>query len=296
MVSTSWLEWLTTLSSIQPQHPRRRLRTSTGSRVEFLEDRALLAVAPVVVDGIVSPQEDQPFPGSVATLGSDDDLDTLTFSVVTQPSHGTLTFASSGAYTYTPALNYNGDDFFTFMANDGTLESNVGTVSLVITPVNDPLKLTLPSAALQVNRTTTPVRLDPAASVNDVDTVVNYGKTQVRTTIYTGNSATDIEKSRVVLKVRSETPGPGAVNVIGSKIFVNGSGTAIASFSGGNQGRSLIINFTSVATQDDVNLVIKQISFQASKKATLGIRSLQMTVTAGNQRTSAAKIVTVVPS
>ncbi len=296
MISGSWQEWLTALSFNPPQHPRRRSRTATGSRVEFLEDRALLAVAPVVVDGIVSPQEDQPFPGSVATLGSDDDLDTLTFSVVAQPSHGTLTFASSGVYTYTPALNYNGDDFFTFMANDGTLESNVGTLSLVITPVNDPLKLTLPSAALQVNRTTTPVRLDPAASVNDVDTVVNYGKTQVRTTIYTGNSATDIEKSRVVLKVRSETPGPGAVNVIGSKIFVNGSGTAIASFSGGNQGRSLIINFTSVATQDDVNLVIKQISFQASKKATLGIRSLQMTVTAGNQRTSASKIVTVVPS
>ena len=291
MLSNSWPHWLASTLDFGLGRSRRRLRPATGLRVENLEDRALLT-APVVIDGMASPQEDLAFPGSVASLGSDADGDTLTYTVVTQPAHGTLTFATSGAYTYTSALNYNGPDSFTFMANDGTSNSNVGTVSLVITPVNDPLKLVLPSAALQVSRTTT-LRLDPAASVSDVDTVVNYGKTQVRTTIYTGNSATDIEKNRVVLKVGSEDPG--SVFVKGSKIYVNGSGTAIASFSGGTQGRSLIITFTSAATGTDVNQVIKQISFYASKKASLGIRALQMTVSAGNQKTSAAKVVTVVP-
>ncbi len=286
--------WLTSIIGSSKPKSSRRLRLSRSVSIERLEDRALLAANPVVINGYGSPQEDLAFPGTVATLGSDADGDTLTYSVVTNPAHGTLSLASNGTFTYTPALNYNGPDSFEFMANDGTLDSNVGTFTLDITAINDPLKVTLPSPTLQVNRTTSPVRIDPAASVDDVDTVINYAKTQIRTTIYSGNTTADNEKGRVVLKVRSEDPAPGAVTVKGSKIYVNGSNTAIASFSGGSQGRSLIINFTSAATQADVNLVLKQISFQASKKATLGIRALQVTVSAGGEKASAPKIVTVV--
>ncbi len=292
MLRNSWPQWLASKLNLVVGRTRRKSRTPSARRVEILEDRALLT-APVVIDGMASPQEDLAFPGSVASLGSDADGNTLTYSAVTQPAHGTLTFASTGTYTYTSALNYNGTDSFTFKANDGTSDSNVGTISLVITAINDPLKLTLPSAALQVNRNTT-FRLDPAGSVSDVDTVVNYAKTQIRTTISLGNAAADVANNRVVLKVGSEDPG--SVFVKGSKIYVNGDyTTAIASFSGGTKGRSLIISFTSAATEADVNQVIKQISFQASKKASLGIRAVQMTVTAGNQRATAAKAVTIVP-
>ena len=41
------------------------------------------------------------------------------------------------ALTYTPAANYNGPDSFTFKANDGTVDSNVATVSITVTAVND---------------------------------------------------------------------------------------------------------------------------------------------------------------
>lgn len=294
MVNRPCTHWLLSLIGAVATKSSRRSRLHHSLSIETLEQRTLLAANPVVINGFGSPQEDLAFPGSVASLGSDADGDTLTYSVVTSPTHGTLVLASSGTFTYTPSLNYNGPDSFEFKANDGTNDSNVGTFTLDITAINDPLKVTLPSPALQVSRTTSPVRIDPAASVDDVDTVLNYGKTQVRTTIYTGNTTEDNAKGRVVLKVRSEDPAPGAVTVKGSKIYVNGSNTAIASFSGGSQGRSLIINFTSAATQADVNLVLKQISFQASKKATLGIRTLQMTVSAGGEKASAPKIVTVV--
>lgn len=294
MARINWHQWLSAMAAVAVGNSRRRTRTGRDMRVEVLENREVLT-APGVVDGFGSPQEDMAFPGTVATLGSDADGDTLTYSVVSGPAHGTLNLNADGTFTYTPALNYDGDDSFTFMANDGTTDSNVGTFALTITPINDPLTLVLPSAALQVSRTTSPVRIDPAASVDDVDTVVNYGKTQTRTTIYTGNTTADNAKGRIVLKVRSEAPGPGALNVKGAKIFLNGSDTAIATFSGGSLGRSLIINFTSSATQADVNQVLQQISFQASKKATLGIRTLKMTVSAGNQKTSAPKVVTVVP-
>jgi hypothetical protein len=47
-------------------------------------------------------------------------------------SHGTVTITNptTGAYSYAPALNYNGTDSFTFKANDGSLDSNVATVSI----------------------------------------------------------------------------------------------------------------------------------------------------------------------
>jgi VCBS repeat-containing protein len=57
--------------------------------------------------------------------------------LVSGPNHGTLTLNDSGFFTYTPAVDYSGADSFTYKANDGTTDSNVATVSLTITPVND---------------------------------------------------------------------------------------------------------------------------------------------------------------
>ncbi len=37
---------------------------------------------------------------------------------------------------YTPNLNYNGQDSFTFKVNDGKADSNVATVSISISPLN----------------------------------------------------------------------------------------------------------------------------------------------------------------
>ncbi len=62
--------------------------------------------------------------------------DTLTYSIVSGPAHGTLSGAPP-AVTYTPALNYSGPDSFTFKANDGAADSNTATVSITVNPVND---------------------------------------------------------------------------------------------------------------------------------------------------------------
>ncbi len=72
-------------------------------------------------------------------LGNDSDPDgtTLTAVLVSGPSHGTLTLNPDGSFTYTPAANYNGPDSFTYRASDGTLTSNVATVAISVTAVND---------------------------------------------------------------------------------------------------------------------------------------------------------------
>src|SRR5436309_477509 len=75
-------------------------------------------------------------PGVLANDG-DVDGDPLTAILISGPTHGTLTSNSDGSFTYTPALNYNGTDSFTYKANDGTADSGVATVTITVTAVND---------------------------------------------------------------------------------------------------------------------------------------------------------------
>src|SRR5207248_1141374 len=72
-------------------------------------------------------------------LGNDSDIDSATISavLVTGPSRGTLILHADGSFSYTPDANYNGSDSFTCKANDGSLDSNIATVTLTITAVND---------------------------------------------------------------------------------------------------------------------------------------------------------------
>src|SRR5437588_812801 len=74
---------------------------------------------------------------AITLTGSDVDGDSLTYAAATQPAHGTLTGTAPNV-TYTPALNYNGPDSFTFTVKDATLASTAATVSITVTAVNDP--------------------------------------------------------------------------------------------------------------------------------------------------------------
>jgi hypothetical protein len=68
--------------------------------------------------------------------GADPEGAALTFSVSTQPQHGTVT-ASGAAGTYTPNENFNGTDTFAYIASDGALSSTAGLVSVTVTAVDD---------------------------------------------------------------------------------------------------------------------------------------------------------------
>jgi hypothetical protein len=74
--------------------------------------------------------------GNITMTGSDPDNDALTFTIVSGPTNGTLS-GTGATRTYTPAANYNGLDYFTYLVNDGTTNSAVATVSITVTPVND---------------------------------------------------------------------------------------------------------------------------------------------------------------
>jgi VCBS repeat-containing protein len=118
---------------------------------------------PVASDGTLTTNEDTAATGTLTA--SDPDGNALTFAVVSGPAHGTLQVnATTGAFTYKPALNYNGPDSFTFKANDGQADSNVATVSITVTPVNDP-----PFPSPVVQNVTTPEDTPLSGQVHGVD-------------------------------------------------------------------------------------------------------------------------------
>ena len=59
----------------------------------------------------------------------------LTPSVVSAPAHGTVVLNANGTFTYTPATGYSGTDTFTYEVNDGSVNSNVATVTINVAHV-----------------------------------------------------------------------------------------------------------------------------------------------------------------
>ncbi len=90
--------------------------------------------APVVADDTI------PFPKngfigfSLANRSSDADGDTLVGTLITGTQHGKLFFDGNQlAFSYMPTKDFTGEDSFTYKVNDGTVDSNVATVKLVVT-------------------------------------------------------------------------------------------------------------------------------------------------------------------
>ncbi len=74
---------------------------------------------------------------AITLTGSDADGDSLKFTVVGNPTHGSLS-GTAPSVTYRPAANYNGKDSFTFTVEDGIAAPSEDVVSITVTPVNDP--------------------------------------------------------------------------------------------------------------------------------------------------------------
>ncbi|MBF0388042.1 MAG: tandem-95 repeat protein, partial [Candidatus Omnitrophica bacterium] len=90
--------------------------------------------APMALGQTVSVLEDTA--KTITLTGSDDDGDVLTYAIFAQPVHGTLTGTAPNVI-YTPAVNFNGPDKFSFRVSDGTADPVEAVVTVMVTPVND---------------------------------------------------------------------------------------------------------------------------------------------------------------
>ncbi|HEX6184705.1 MAG TPA: Ig-like domain-containing protein [Pyrinomonadaceae bacterium] len=90
--------------------------------------------APTAVSQSLLTYEDRTM--SFRLYGNDAEYDPITYEILSQPTHGTLTGPAT-ALVYTPESNWSGTDSFTFKTNDGKADSAVATISIRIDPVND---------------------------------------------------------------------------------------------------------------------------------------------------------------
>ena len=105
---------------------------SAAARVLSLKATLTITVtpvndAPVANDDTATVTEDTP--KAITLTGSDIEGSTLSYTIVSPPTKGTLS-GTAPNLTYTPNANYNGSDSFTFTVSDGTATST-GTFTVV---------------------------------------------------------------------------------------------------------------------------------------------------------------------
>lgn len=100
-------------------------------------------------DGVVEPERNDPPAARNSTVGTPEDTplqftliapdpenNPVTFVIESGPSHGSLSTTSLPAVTYTPVLDFNGSDAFTFSASDGEF-LRTATVTINVSALND---------------------------------------------------------------------------------------------------------------------------------------------------------------
>jgi len=165
---------------------------------------------------------------------TDADMDALSAILVTDVANGILTLNSDGTFTYTHDGSETLDDSFTYKATDGTYESDFATVTINISPINDP-----------------PVSYDDAYSVNEAGTLIVshlYG------VLF---NDTDAEGSALTsILVNNVSNGNLGLNSDGSFSYTHdGSETTADSFTyvandGSEDGNEVIVSITINAIND----------------------------------------------
>jgi len=164
-----WASFEADISSFAGQTVRILIEAADSSTASFVEaavdDVRVVATAvnnpPSANPQDLATSEDTALP--ITLTGVDPEGGSLTYTVATSPSHGTLS-GTAPSLVYTPSLNYNGSDSFSFTVSDGKLSSESALVSITITPVNDS-----PVAAAQSVSTTVDIPLAIKLSGTDAD-------------------------------------------------------------------------------------------------------------------------------
>ncbi|GEK11095.1 tandem-95 repeat protein [Pseudoalteromonas peptidolytica] len=154
--------------------------------------------APTASNDALETLEDVAKAINVTTNDSDPENNLVASSITikTQPTKGSLGVNTNGVVTFTPTANANGSDSFTYTVKDSTdAESNVATVNITITPVND-----LPVAANftpNIDEDTPTSALTVRASATDVEDTNPSGAITIESQPTKGQTAVDLNNGTI---------------------------------------------------------------------------------------------------
>lgn len=96
-------------------------------------------IPPVTTDGSVTSNKNNNINIDLSTLTTDSESDTLTYTIVTGPSNGSISSfdTNTGAFIFTPNANFNGSDTISFKSNDALGESNTSVFTINVTNNNN---------------------------------------------------------------------------------------------------------------------------------------------------------------
>jgi|GEM_PF-5040054 len=121
---------------------------------------------PTAVDDAFAINEDAILNGSVLLNDVDPNSDQLVVSTtpIQGPNNGVLTLNADGTFTFAPATNFHGTDSFTYEVSDGNGGTDQATVTIAVSPDNDP-----PIAGDDSFTTTEDTTLSGSVLLNDSD-------------------------------------------------------------------------------------------------------------------------------
>ncbi|HIF9218409.1 TPA: Ig-like domain-containing protein, partial [Photobacterium damselae] len=182
--------------------------------------------APVGEDVSAETQEETAVTGQLTA--TDADGDNLTFKSGTNPENGSITINADGSWEYVPNPDFNGEDSFTVVVDDGNGGSDTITVTVNVTPTND-----------------APIGEDVSA------------ETQEETAVTGQLTATDVDGDNLTFKQGSDpTNGQVTVNPDGSWEYVpnpdfNGEDSFTVVVDDGNGGTDTITVTVNVTPVND---------------------------------------------
>ncbi len=199
---SGWSDWKTAINETLTGYSRGQEVTVTveaidaAGNVQTAQTTAatLTNIAPVATDDGYTCSEDGP-KTYLNLIANDSDRDMATslgdslrvsgVSALSDPKAGTLALEGSGA-AFTPAANYYGMVTFTYTLADANGGKDTGSVTIVVTPVNDPPEVNNDSAVTDED---IPVAINVLQNDRDVDSslsIDSYGQAGHGTVSRTG--------------------------------------------------------------------------------------------------------------
>lgn len=137
---------------------------AADSRVSIRDVR--LGRTPQTADDSTSVIEDNTVVIDALSNDTDGRLAGFVPTLVAAPAHGAVVVNADGTFSYTPNANYSGEDSFSYKLSNGTLDSNIGRVSINVAPANDAPVAHDASASVEEDGQIT---VDLAAFATDID-------------------------------------------------------------------------------------------------------------------------------